>query len=157
MERFLPRARRHAVTQQLGTALIVAGLVEAAAGDPGRGADLAAEFCRLTETTQAYRHMELADTLRLLLADGRFEEARVAAAESTALPTVRNVAQSATATALLAEAGGDSGAGAAWVEAAERWRAFGHPLEEHLAATRVDPARAEELAQQLRLGSAAAR
>ena len=99
--------------------------------------------------------MELADTLRLLLADGRLEEARVAAAESTALPTVRNVAQSATATALLAEAGGDSGAGAAWVEAAERWRVFGHPLEEHLAATRVDPARAEELAQQLRLGSAA--
>ena len=139
MERFLPRARRHAVTQQLGTALIVAGLVEAAAGDPGRGADLAAEFCTLTETTQAYRHMELADTLRLLLADGRLEEARVAAAESTALPTVRNVAQSATATALLAEAGGDSGAGAAWVEAAERWRAFGHPLEEHLAATTRRP------------------
>ena len=155
MDRFLPRARRHAVTQQLGSALIVAGLVETASGNPTRGADLAAEFCVLTETTHAYRHMELADTVRLLLADGRLEEARAAAAETTAIPTVRNLAQSATATALVVEASGDPGAAEAWVEAAERWRAFGHPLEEHLATTRVDPARAEELAKQLRLRSPA--
>src|SRR5262249_20397219 len=38
VETFLPRARRHAVIQQLGPALVVAGLVETAWGRSGAGA-----------------------------------------------------------------------------------------------------------------------
>jgi DNA-binding SARP family transcriptional activator len=129
---FLPRARRHAVTQQVGPALVVAGLVETASGDTARGADLAAEFCALTEHTRQYRHMELADTVRLLLADGRFADA-ARAADSDVFATARNLCQSATASAALAMVRGDEDARERFAEAADAWHSFGQPLETHLA------------------------
>jgi tetratricopeptide (TPR) repeat protein len=141
---FLPRARRHAVIQQLGPALVVAGLVETAGGHPGRGAQRAAEFCALTENTREYRHMELADTVRLLLADGRVDDAE-RAADSRVIATVRSECHSATAAAAIAMARGRSDAGCLFERAAAAWRAFGHPLEAYLAGRAVGTTGRDEL------------
>ena len=168
MDTFLPRARQHAVIQQIGPALIVAGLLATGSGRPERGAAYAVEYCMLTEATRAYRHMELADVVRLLVAASRADRAS-AAADSAVIPTFRNECESRTAEATLARARGDANAVETFYLAAELWGAFGHPLEEHLAlrsalrsavgsaaALRPDSgaiARAEQLAASLRLGS----
>ena len=132
VETFLPRARRHAVIQQLGPALVVAGLVETASGRPGAGADYATEFCELTDDTRAYRHMEIADVVRLLVAASRPEDAQVASANDVIL-TIRNQCHSLTAEAVLAAAAEAPDAADRFDAAAERWRTYGHPLETELA------------------------
>jgi hypothetical protein len=152
------------VIQQVGPALIVAGLLATASGRPDRGAAYADEYCMLTEATRAYRHMEIADVVRLLVAASRTDRAS-AAADSDVIPTFRNECESRTAEATLARARGDANAVETFYLAAELWSAFGHPLEEHLAlrsalrsaaALRPDSGaieRAERLAASLRLGS----
>ena len=132
MESFLPRPRQHAVIQQVGPALIVAGLIATASGRADRGAAFAEEYCVLTEGTRAYRHMEIADVVRLLVAASRIDRA-AAAADNEVIPTFRNECESRSAEATLARARGDANAVEIFHQAAELWRAFGHPLEEHLA------------------------
>lgn len=163
MDIYLPRARQHAVIQQVGPALIVAGLLATASGRPDRGAAYAEEFCVLTEGTRAYRHMELADVVRLLVAASRTDRAS-AAADNDVIPTFRNECESRTADATLARARGDANAVQTFYLAAELWGAFGHPLEEHLAlrsalrsavAMRQDSGaieRSQQIATNLRLG-----
>src|SRR5262249_23703617 len=129
---FVPRARQHAVIQQLGPALIVAGLVETASGRPDAGARYADEYCELTRDTPAYRQMDVADLVRLLVASGKLEQA-AAAAHNDVIPTIRNQCHSITADATLAAAQGASDAPDLFDRAAERWRAYGHPLETYLA------------------------
>jgi tetratricopeptide (TPR) repeat protein len=131
MHEFLPRARQHAVVQQLGPALIVAGLVETASGRPDAGAAYANEYCDLTASALAYRHMEVADLVRLLVAAAQLERA-AAAADNDVIPAIRNECHSMTARATFAAAGPSDGA-ELFEQAAERWHAYGHPLEEHLA------------------------
>jgi tetratricopeptide (TPR) repeat protein len=133
MATFLPRARQHAVIQQLGPALIVAGLVETVAGRTGAGAALASEFSELTHGTREYRQMDVADLVRLLVADGRLDSA-VLAADNDVLSTMRNQCHSATARAILAHANGDADAGALYRLAAELWGCYGNPFEQHLAS-----------------------
>ena len=77
MDTYLPRARQHAVIQQVGPALIVAGLIMTASGRADEGAAYAEEYCALTEGTRAYRHMEMADVVRLLVAASRPDACRV--------------------------------------------------------------------------------
>ena len=89
MEVFLPRARQHAVIQQVGPALIVAGLIATASGRADEGATYAEEYCELTERTRAYRHMEIADVVRLLVAASRTDRA-AAATDNDVIPTFRN-------------------------------------------------------------------
>jgi hypothetical protein len=120
------------VVQQVGPALIVAGLLATASGRPDRGAAYAEEYCMLTEGTRAYRHMEIADVVRLLVAASRTDRAS-AAADSDVIPTLRNQCETRTAEATLARARGDGNAVETFYQAAELWGAFGHPLEEHLA------------------------
>ena len=132
MESCLPRARQHAVIQQVGPALIVAGLIATASGSADRGAAYAEEYCVLTEGTRAYRHMEIADVVRLLVAASRTDLAAVAV-DNEVIPTFRNECESRTAEATLAWARGDANAVETFRQAAELWRAFGHPLEEYLA------------------------
>src|SRR5262249_31054271 len=132
VETFLPRARRHAVIQQLGPALVVAGLVETAWGRSSAGADYAMEFCELTDDTRAYRHMEIADVVRLLVVAARPEDAAVASATDV-LPTIRNQCHSLTADAVLAAAADAPDAADRFDAAADRWRTYGHPLETELA------------------------
>jgi DNA-binding SARP family transcriptional activator len=150
MHDFLPRARQHAVIQQLGPALIVAGLVETASGRPEAGAAYADEYCDLTAGALAYRHMEVADLVRLLVAAAQPERA-AAAADNDAIPAIRNQCHSMTASATLAAAG--EGA-ALFEQAAEKWRAYGHPLEEYLALVSAAAIRGDggpgERSQQLR-------
>jgi tetratricopeptide (TPR) repeat protein len=158
MDTFLPRARQHAVIQQVGPALIVAGLIMTASGRADEGAAYAEEYCALTEGTRAYRHMEMADVVRLLVAASRADRA-AAVADNDVIPTFRNECESRTADATLAVAGGDAGAFDVFQQAAALWNSFGHPLEEHLAlasaaAIRSDPdaaARARLLATDLLL------
>ena len=78
MDRFLPRSGATPSRSSSGRRSSWPVSSRLRRATPTRGADLAAEFCVLTETTHACRHMELADTVRLLLADGRLEEARAA-------------------------------------------------------------------------------
>jgi DNA-binding SARP family transcriptional activator/tetratricopeptide (TPR) repeat protein len=143
----LPRARQHAVIQQLGPALVVAALVAAAGGDPEAGARLAGEFCDITAQAPAYRHMEIADVARLLVAVQAVDRARTVCSYD-AIPAIRNQCQSATARATIALAGGDPGAPAAFCAAAGLWQQYGHPLEEHLALVSADAvAPASQLAE----------
>jgi hypothetical protein len=151
METFLPRARQHAVIQQVGPALIVAGLITTASGNAGRGADYAEEFCALTENAREYRHMELADLVRLLVAGSRTDRA-ARVADHGVIATIRNHCQSRAAEATLAAATGDPHTADLCMEAAAMWRSFGHPLEEQLAlaaalAQRPGSASAERSAQ----------
>jgi tetratricopeptide (TPR) repeat protein len=132
VETFLPRARRHAVIQQLGPALVVAGLVETASGRPEVGADYAAEFCALTEDTRAYRQQEIADVVRLLVAASRHDDAETASANDV-IQTIRNQCHALTAEAVLAAAAGAPDAADRFDTAADRWRTYGHPLETQLA------------------------
>jgi hypothetical protein len=129
---FLPRAREHAVIQQLGPALVVAGLVETASGRAEAGAAYAEEFCALTEGTRAYRHMELTDVARLLVAASRGAEAAMAF-DNDVIPTIRNQCHAQTAEATLAVLLGAADAAARFDRAAELWRTYGHPLEADLA------------------------
>ena len=76
--------------------------------------------------------MELADTVRLLLADGRVDDAD-RAADSRVIATVRSECQSATAAAAVAMARGRPDLGCRFERAADAWRSFGHPLEAYLA------------------------
>ncbi len=160
MEVFLPRARQHAVIQQVGPALIVAGLIATASGRADEGAAYAEEYCELTERTRAYRHMEIADVVRLLVAASRTDRA-AAATDNDVIPTFRNECESRSAEATLARARGDANAAEIFRQAADLWRAFGHPLEEHLAlvpatARRPEPDASERsghLATGLRLAS----
>jgi len=160
MHTFLPRARQHAVIQQIGPALVVAGLVMTACGRADEGAAYAEEYCTLTEATRAYRHMEMSDVVRLLVAASRPDRA-AAAADNDVLPTFRNECETRTADATLALARGDAIAVDTFRQAAALWRAFGHPLEEYLALTcagavRPDAEgaeRAAQLAADLRLAS----
>jgi len=89
--------------------------------------------------------LELADVVRLLLADGRVDAA-VAAADSRVIDTVRNRCQSATAAATLAAARGEPDARARFERAADEWCSFGQPLEAYLGwratgSRRADPER----------------
>ena len=118
MDTFLPRARQHAVIQQVGPALIVAGLIMTASGRADEGAAYAEEYCDLTEGTRAYRHMELADVVRLLVAASRTDRA-AAVADNEVIPTFRNECESRTADATLALAGGDAGAFEVFQQAAD--------------------------------------
>ena len=132
VDRFLPRAREHAVIQQLGPALVVAGLVETASGHARGGADYATEFSDLTRDTHEYRHMELADVVRLLVADDRFDEA-AAVVDTDVIATIRSECQSLTAAATLAAARGETDAASRFDATVDRWRAYGHLLEAWLA------------------------
>jgi hypothetical protein len=160
IEAYLPRARQHAVIQQVGPALIVAGLIATASGRADQGAAYADEYCALTEGTRGYRHMEIADVVRLLVVASLSDRA-AAAADSQVIPTFRNECESRTVEAVLARARGDQNAVDLFLQAAELWRAFGHPLEEHLAlasAVTLRPdaeaiERAVQLATHLRLAS----
>jgi hypothetical protein len=124
------------------------------------GAAYAAEYCVLTEGTRAYRHMEIADVVRLLVAASRTEHA-AAAVDNALIPTLRNECESRTADATLARARGDPDAVEIFRQAAELWRAFGHPLEEYLALVPANVERREadvtersgQVATNLRLAS----
>ncbi len=79
--------------------------------------------------------MELADLVRVFVAASRADRA-AAAADNDVIPTLRNQCQSRYGRATLARARGDADAVEMFRQAADLWRAFGHPLEEHLALRR---------------------
>ena len=161
METFLPRARQHAVIQQVGPALIVAGLITTAVGTSRPGCGVRRGVLRADR-----RHAGVpphGDRRRRPSPGRRVpnRSRRPRRPTTTCIPTFRNECESRTAEATLARARGDANAVEVFRHAAELWRAFGHPLEEHLALVAGQPcdpdadasARSASPASSLRLAS----
>jgi DNA-binding SARP family transcriptional activator/tetratricopeptide (TPR) repeat protein len=142
MDEFMPRARHHAVIQQRGPALIVAAMVETAAGRADVGAAHIEEYCELTRGVEAYRYMELADLVRVLVVAGRADRAAAVCGHEV-IQTLRNQGHVRTAEAWVARADGRQDADGLFRQSASLWRAFGQPLEEHLALMSIETSQRE--------------
>ena len=160
MDAFLPHARQHAVIQQVGPALVVAAMIATVAGRPDVGATHIEEYCELTQGAEAYRHMELADLVRVLIVASRADRAAAVCGHHV-IPAVRNQCHSRAAEAMLSLEYGRPDADELLSRSATLWRSFGHPLEEHLALISMsashdtaDGERAAQLARGLQLSAA---
>ena len=101
MESCLPRARQHAVIQQVGPALIVAGLIATASGSVDRGAAYAEEYCAVTEGTGRTDTWRSPTSFACSSPHRRADHAAVAA-DNEVIPTFRNECESRSAEATLA-------------------------------------------------------
>ena len=133
MDEFLPRARQHAVIQQVGPALIVAGMVADRVGHADGGAAYIEEYCELTGAHEAYRHMEIADVVRLLVVASPNRSRRRGLWQRRHSHTPQRMRRRARPKPRWPGRDGDAEADELFRQAATLWRAFGHPLEEHLA------------------------
>ena len=131
--RLLDEARRHEFPWTKGYALFAAASLCLADGDAEQAAALLAESAAASRSLASCPD-DLAEIVRLALAAGRVDLARLVAEARAAMPARLLPLQEHAVTsvdALLAEADGELEAAAAgFADAARRWREFGVPYEE---------------------------
>jgi class 3 adenylate cyclase/tetratricopeptide (TPR) repeat protein len=129
----LPIAREVQDPQTLGFGLAVAALLEHSAGNASAATALAREYADVTrpESTTRFILQSFTEVIRVLIAAGRIEEAKMLVEEETGRAIgLRQEGSVLTGRALLTEAEGNLAAALeGYEEAAKRWTAIGLVLE----------------------------
>ena len=130
VEEILPRSREIHDPQVLLPALEAAALVSWRLGDAARALEIVGEFEEETSGRPMWRAFYLPTLLRILFAEGRSADA-LRLLDGTEEFGARRVSCMASARAIAAEGTGDlAEAVRRYEDAAERWREFGHVLED---------------------------
>jgi hypothetical protein len=136
LDRLVERARRVEDLQVLAPALVLAARGAVTSGDTGRALALLKEFDEATtDRASMYRSAHAPEVVRLLIGAGEVELAR-SVVERSGVVTMRDGVFVDTAAALLHAVEGERDPDT-WRALEERWRAYGDPLEEALAAREV--------------------